>query len=353
MIIYLRIRTGEKTLEDKRGRVENMCDLLRYLSDCRYIWLWVLLCGISYAVVFGLYGVRWEIIWYPLLLAAVFGMLFLALGFLRCRKKHRELECLDPADAPCGDYLPHADSVTERDYQKLVRREEAASRSQKEKWDASRRDMNDYYAAWVHQIKAPIAVMKVMLQQRDTRENRELSAELFRVEQYAEMALSYIRLGEGASDLVIRECALDEIIRRTVRKYAGQFIRRKIRLVYDGTDMQVLTDEKWLSFIIEQLLSNAVKYTPEGGTVTIAVDKYRRLSVTDSGIGIAPEDLPRIFEKGYTGYNGRLDKKSTGIGLYLCRQAADRLGHRLTAASKPGRGSRFTVDLENYPLQAE
>lgn len=330
-----------------------MRDLLRYIIDCRYIWLWALFSGTAYAVVFGMYGIEWKVIWYPLLLASVFGIFFLALGFVRCRTKHRELERLDPTDAPCGDYLPRADSLTEREYQELIRREEASRRLQKESWDASRRDMNDYYAAWVHQIKAPIAVMKVMLQQKDTRENRELSAELFRVEQYAEMALSYIRLGEGASDLVIRECALDEIIRRTVRKYAGQFIRRKIRLVYNGTDMRALTDEKWLSFILEQLLSNAVKYTQEGGMVTITVDNYRRLSVTDSGIGIAPEDLPRIFEKGYTGYNGRLDKKSTGIGLYLCRQAADRLGHRLTAVSEPGRGSRFTVDLENYPLQAE
>lgn len=330
-----------------------MRDLVRYLGSCRYVWLWGLFSGAVYAAVFRLYGVRWEVIWYPLFLAAVFGIFFLALGFLRYRRKHRQMERLDPADAPCGEYLPRADSLMERDYQELVLREEAAGRSQKEKWDAARRDMNDYYAAWVHQIKAPIAVMKVLLQQQDTRENRELSAELFRVEQYAEMALSYIRLGEGASDLVIRECALDGIIRRAVRKYAGQFIRRKIRLVYDGTDLKALTDEKWLSFILEQLLSNAVKYTPEGGTVTIMVDKYRRLSVTDTGIGIAPEDLPRIFEKGYTGYNGRLDKKSTGIGLYLCRQAADRLGHRLTAASEPGRGSRFAVDLENYPLQAE
>ena len=330
-----------------------MRDVLRYLADCRYIWMWGLLSGIAYAAVFGLYGIRWEAIWYPLLLAAAFGLFFLALGFLRYRKNHRGLERLDPADGPCADYLPRAGSLTERDYQELVRKEEEANRLQKEKWDAARRDMNDYYAAWVHQIKAPIAVMKILLQQQDTRENRELSAELFRVEQYAEMALSYIRLGEGASDLVIRECDLDEIIRKTVRKYAGQFIRRKIRLVYDGTDMKALTDEKWLSFILEQLLSNAVKYTPEGGTVTIAADRYRRISVTDTGIGIAPEDLPRIFEKGYTGYNGRLDKKSTGIGLYLCRQAADRLGHRLTAASEPGRGSRFTVDLENYPLQVE
>ena len=251
-----------------------------------------------------------------------------------------------------ADILPKAESLEEEDYHELLGKMEAVFRKKKGEWDALRRDMDDYYATWVHQIKAPIAVMKVMLQQEDTPENRELSAELFRVEQYAEMALCYVRLGEGASDLVIQEYDLDTIIRKAVRKYAGQFIRRRIRLVYEGTAVRVITDEKWLSFIIEQLLSNAVKYTSEG-SVTIAVKDGKKLSVTDTGIGISPEDMPRIFEKGYTGYNGRLDKKSTGIGLYLCRKAAEKLGHVLTAESEPGKGSRFTIDLESYPFRAE
>ena len=114
----------------------------------------------------------------------------------------------------------------------------------------------------------------------------------------------------------------------------------------------MLTDEKWLSFIIEQLLSNAVKYTSKG-SVTISVDAEKRLTISDTGIGIAGEDLPRIFEKGYTGYNGRVERKSTGIGLYLCKMAADKLGHRLSAESEPGKGSRFTIDLESYPLRTE
>ena len=106
-------------------------------------------------------------------------------------------------------------------------------------------------------------------------------------------------------------------------------------------------------FIIEQLLSNAVKYTVSGN-VTITVDREKKqLSISDTGIGISPEDLPRIFEKGYTGYNGRLDKKSTGIGLYLCRTAADKLGHNLTAQSTVGKGSSFTIDLSSYPLEVE
>ena len=167
------------------------------------------------------------------------------------------------------------------------------------------------------------------------------------------MALCYLRLGEGASDLVIKEYPLDDMIRKAIRKYAGQLIRRKLRVIYEGTDICVLTDEKWLVFIIEQLLSNAVKYTVSGN-VTITVDREKKqLSISDTGIGISPEDLPRIFEKGYTGYNGRLDKKSTGIGLYLCRTAADKLGHKLTAQSTVGKGSSFTIDLSSYPLEVE
>ena len=102
-------------------------------------------------------------------------------------------------------------------------------------------------------------------------------------------------------------------------KFAGQFIQKKLRLIYEPTDRQVLTDEKWLSFVLDQLLSNALKYTSTG-SITISVDENLVLSISDTGIGIAPEDLPRIFERSYTGYNGRAEKSSTGLGLYLCRK---------------------------------
>lgn len=325
------------------------------MYDFRGVCIWAVLSGAVFAAVFALYGIRMEAAWYPILITALFGVIMLAAGFVRYDKRRRNMERILSSDGifpDAADILPKAESLEEEDYHELLGKMEAAFRKKKGEWDASRRDMDDYYATWVHQIKAPIAVMKVMLQQEDTPENRELSAELFRVEQYAEMALCYVRLGEGASDLVIQEYALDTIIRKAVRKYAGQFIRRRIRLVYEGTAVRVITDEKWLSFIIEQLLSNAVKYTSEG-SVTIAVEDGKKLSVTDTGIGISPEDMPRIFEKGYTGYNGRLDKKSTGIGLYLCRKAAEKLGHVLTAESEPGKGSRFTIDLESYPFRAE
>lgn len=329
--------------------------LFTYLYDHRYVCLWTVLNGIIFVAVFALYGIDLRAVWYPLVISVIFGVILLILGYIRHDRKHRELDHIVVAKGALSDItgaLPPTETLAEEDYQSLISRIEAAYRAEKGEWEAARRDMNDYYAVWVHQIKAPIAVMKVLLQQEDTPENRELSAELFRVEQYADMALSYVRLGEGASDLLIQEYPLDDIVRKAVRKYAGQFIRRRIRLVYEGTDARVVTDEKWLGFIIEQLLSNAVKYTTEG-SVTITVDDRKQLSVTDTGIGISPEDMPRIFEKGYTGYNGRVNRKSTGIGLYLCRTAADRLGHKLTASSEPGKGSCFTIDLDSYPLRPE
>ena len=329
-----------------------MKSILRFIGNRRAILLWGVLCTAVFTAVFALYGIDLRVIWYPLVLCAAATAGFFLRELQKERKKHRELELLREAENLDRDSLPEPESRTEGDYQEILLNMQEKLRREREYQAESRKDMEDYYAMWVHQIKAPIAVMNVLLQQEDTAGNRELRGELFRVEQYADMALSYARLGSGTSDLVIQEYELDGIIRRAVRKYAGQFIRKKIRLVYEGTEVSVLTDEKWLSFIIEQLLSNAIKYTAEG-SVTIRVDDRKRLTVTDTGIGIAPEDIPRIFEKGYTGYNGRLDKKSTGIGLYLCRMAAERLGHKLTVESEPGRGSSFTIDLDSYPYQAE
>lgn len=134
------------------------------------------------------------------------------------------------------------------------------------------------------------------------------------------MVLQYIRIGSGTNDLVIREYRLDELIRDAVRKQAGQFVEKRLRFCYLPTDATVITDRKWFSCILDQLLSNAVKYTQSGSVSVTVKDGF--LSVSDTGIGIMPEDLPRIFEKGYTGANGRLEQKSSGLGLYLAKKAA-------------------------------
>ena len=113
-----------------------------------------------------------------------------------------------------------------------------------------------------------------------------------------------------------------------------------------------MTDEKWLSFVIEQILSNALKYTREG-SVTIYVREPKTLCIEDTGIGIAKSDLPRVFEKGYTGYNGRTDKRASGLGLYLCRRICDSLGAKINISSEVRRGTLVSVDLEQYELGRE
>ena len=233
-----------------------------------------------------------------------------------------------------------------------------------EKNDAAerRQESMDYYSLWGHQIKTPIAAMRLLLQEEERERQgkdsflREMDKELFRTEQYVEMVMTYLRIGDISQDMVLSWYPLDDLIRQAVRKYSRLFIIQKLKLDFKETDSLVLTDEKWLVFVIEQILSNALKYTKEGA-VSIYAQKdgpsQIALVIADTGIGIAQEDLPRVFERGFTGYNGREYKKSTGIGLYLCRRVMDRLGHGMRIQSAPGEGTKVFLDLGRKPVEAE
>ena len=300
------------------------------------------------AVCFALYRLPLRAVWYPLALCAALGLSLLTADFLHLRRRHETLCRLRAAPDPAQ--LPSPAGICEEDYQALVRALD--ERARRAETDARMRAMIDYYTLWAHQIKTPISAMRLMLGEEDTPRSRALSAELFRIDRYAEMALNYARLNSTSNDLVFAKVEVEPVIKRVVRQYAGQFVRKHIALKCDIAPVQVLTDEKWLAFILGQLLANAVKYT-ESGTVTVTVTKNKVLKVSDTGIGIAPEDLPRIFEKGFTGYNGRAEKKSTGLGMYLSRRAADMLGHTLSVQSAPGAGSTFSLDMKESNLQVE
>ena len=175
--------------------------------------------------------------------------------------------------------------------------------------------------------------------------------ELFKIEQYVEMVLTYLRMESMSSDMVLQWYAADDIVKQAVKKYSQLFILKKIALRMDMPEEMILTDEKWLAFVVEQILSNALKYTSEG-TVSIYM-KEKELVIEDTGIGIQEEDVPRVFEKGFTGFNGRRDKKSTGIGLYLCKTILDRLGHGIRIESKVGEGTKVFLYLERNVLDPE
>lgn len=325
--------------------------ILRY---ARKHWKYfALLCAFAavFLTIFWLYELPVEPVLYAGAISLVIGLIFVIVGFLRFRSRHRLLTSL--AERFEVSYLPDPQDAIEADYQAVLKALDSRRLASDNRHTEARRELTDYYTLWAHQIKIPISAMRLLLQ--SGAEAAEMEEELFRIEQYVEMVLGYLRSESLSGDLMIRRFDLDEIVRGCVRKYRKQFIRRRIALNYRALNVTVLTDAKWLSFVIEQVLANALKYTPEG-SISIRMDEIRSdtLVIEDTGIGIRAEDLPRVFERGYTGLNGREgDRRATGIGLYLCKRILTRLGHTIEIESTPGKGTRVILGLDSVDLEVE
>lgn len=316
---------------------------LEYVRHClKPLLIFLIFSGI-FALVFFIYHSDTEAVMYAFLICSAIGIIYTAIDFSFFKRKHMLLHEIYENLPLMTEKLPDSENIIQEDLYDIIRKLHQINNTNINQLKNIQRNNSEYFTVWVHQIKTPISAMQMILQSEDTDTSRELSAELFRIEQYAEMALYYIRLDSSSDDLIIKNYKLDSVMKQAVRRYAPLFIRRRIKLDYQPTDAEVLTDEKWLVFVVEQLLSNAVKYTINGSVSVGFADDV--LYVSDTGIGIAPEDLPRIFEKGYTGMGGRTDRKSTGLGLYLCKKVCDKLGHKISVKSEIGKGSIFSVDL--------
>lgn len=269
--------------------------------------------------------------------------------------------------------LPVPNTYMEESYGKLLQelfdnRSELYSKMKKQESEST-----DYYTLWIHQIKTPISALQLLLQRLDGKQDiMMMKQELIKIDQYAEMALHYLRLQYMSSDILLKECNLYEIVKQSVKKYSISFIGKKLSLTLEGFNGTVISDEKWLGFVIEQILSNCIKYTQKGGISIEYIEENNNsprkdkpkhaeevtsfdavLCISDTGIGIKAEDLPRIFEKGFTGYNGRMDKKSTGIGLYLCKQVGNKLGFGIRVTSKVGKGTMFQIRFNKQKSKTE
>lgn len=300
---------------------------------------------------------------YAVLLAIFFGGIFVVVDYLRYYRRCRTLFlCLNSqAGQEWGirlESLPEPAGMQESLYQDLLENIRQEQRRLVTEYDEKKKDMADYYTMWTHQIKTPIAALRLLLQEEKPEENAEYQAgrqaereELFKIEQYAEMALYFARLDSLSSDLLFRTYEVRDIVKQAVRKYSVLFLRSGLSFQMEEFGITAVTDEKWLSFVVEQVFSNALKYTHQGGIAIYGADAEGRktegrtawLVVEDTGIGIRESDLPRIFERGFTGYNGRIDKKSTGIGLYLCDQIMRRMSHTIRVVSAPGKGTKVIL----------
>ena len=300
----------------------------------------IVTCNLVMLSVFILYDLDVAPFFYALLINAIILIVFILISFVNFYNSHIIRKKIMESALNEGLELAEAEYLADKDYHEIISLLNGRCNELSNRLNSDIQDSNDYYTIWVHQIKTPISVLSMLLKD-DTAKDRQCRDELFKIEQYVDMVLNYLRLGSETNDLVLKEQDLDKLIKGSIRKYAALFINRKLSISYEPVDIKLVTDEKWFSFILEQLLSNAVKYTMTGGITIKAVPG--EVSITDTGIGIAPEDVPRIFEKGYTGFNGRSGRKSSGLGLYLCSLAAKKLSLELSVDSEPGVGSTFRI----------
>lgn len=301
-------------------------------------------------IILLLYHIPSEPIFYVAMICIILGFLFLVVDSWYYYKKHQQLDFLKHQVMLSLEDLPKANNLIEEDYQALLQVIYDEKNHLITQQDKAYSEMIDYYTMWVHQIKTPIAAMRLLLQSESTCSN-EMENELFKIEQYVEMVLSYLRIDSSSTDYVFSFHELDDLVRQSIRKYARMFILKKLTLDYHPCHYQILTDEKWFCFVLEQILSNAIKYTPSGTIKIYMIED--NLVIEDSGMGISPSDIHRIFEKGFTGYNGHDDKKSSGLGLYLCQRICKKLGHSIRVESIVGQGTKIFLNVSHYDLKNE
>ena len=311
-----------------------------------------LLFACIFGITFYLYHLPLGAVLYPAGICFLFGSVFALISIYHIYKKHKKLTGLKALQGNVlQEALPESTTIEGEDYQQIIRALCEERQMLEEQFSGSYAEMLDYFTIWGHQIKTPIASMRLNLEAEDSKLSQRLKSDLLHIEQYVEMVLTYLKMGAESTDYVFRTIHLDKIVRENIRKLRGDFIMKKLQLTYIPSKETIVSDEKWLSFVIEQLLSNALKYTKKG-SVTIFFEEPKTLCISDTGIGIAPEDIPRIFEKGYTGSNGRRDKRASGLGLYLCKEICNRLGAKISIISQVETGTTVKVNLSRDPLNS-
>lgn len=316
-----------------------------YLKD-RIKLIVVLLFSIGvFNIVLFLYRINFEPVLYSSLIIITINIIIGSFDFKKYCEKNKLLNNINENADLEINLLDIDEGLIENNYKEIIEKLYQENLSLKTSHDKKTSEMIDYYTLWVHQIKTPISAINLILQHSEQKEKAELSSELFKIEEYVSMVLGYLRLSQEQSDLVINEYDLDKLLKNSIKKYSRLFIRKKLSLNYDKTSLRILTDEKWFAFALEQVLSNSIKYTNKGEVSIYIEDK--KIYIEDTGIGIDSEDLPRIFDKGFTGYNGRINKKATGIGLYLAKEIFNKLGYNIEIKSQIGKGTTAIISIND------
>lgn len=272
-----------------------------------------LICGL--ALLFYLYRLPFTFFYQALLFSMTILILFSLGLYWKFRQRMLALENLADRD------LEWLDKPSDRAYLQVLSKEKEQWQEQVLAYKTREEDLQALVKMWSHQMKVPLAALSLM-SQTDNLQQADVNQQLLRLDNYMANLLNYLKLSNQASDFRFEVVQVREVVVDLIKKYRQQFLQREISVAIDG-DWQLKTDRKWLSFALSQVLDNALKYNKTGGSVTIVLDKG--ITVADTGLGILPEDIPRLFDEGFTGYNGREHQKATGFGLYLTKRVLNQL----------------------------
>lgn len=249
-----------------------------------------------------------------------------------------------------GEMLPDSYRLEDKLYREMIRKSNKSVIERIHQIEDEKKDYREYIESWVHEIKTPITSIALICENR-RKDNEEefctIELENQKIENYVDMTLYYARSDKVYKDYMISETNLQEVVYEVLAKNRGYLIRNQVQAEVDCPDL-VYTDKKWIAFILNQMILNSVKYRENALMLKIYTTKQTQgvwLMLEDNGTGIGENDLPRIFEKGFTGSNGRSHQRATGMGLYLCRKLCQKLGIKIWAESAVGEGTRMTLDF--------
>lgn len=289
----------------------------------------------------------------------IFVCLYITIGYFYRKAFFKGLvETIENAEEQFAILFPEVQTNQQKRFLELLKKIHQDNRNQLQHLNDEKKDQQEFILSWIHEVKLPIAASRLLMENSENKTKDYLidkfEDELDKIDNYVEQALYYSRIDSFSTDYFITEVTANQIIKSSVKKYSKLFINKEIQFQMDDSTQFVQSDSKWLGFVIDQIIANSIKYTERGGKVAVQFeedDREKRISILDSGIGIATEDLSRVFQKGFTGLTGRNQLKSTGIGLYLAKQLTRKLGHTLSIQSEEGTYTKVTIHfpkIRNY-----
>lgn len=328
---------------------------LRFLKENAWFILTYVILAVLFGSTFYFHNVAFEVYQDALLFTLPLFLGVLCWRGVMAWRRHRQLEqMLLQAWLHVAEdwFAPH--SLIEEDYQRLLKKMEGQIRQAAADSERQEQELMEYYGMWSHQIKTPLAALDLLIQVTSQPEKAEMKEEVFKIQQYLDMMLQYLRMQSIQNDFRFEEVSFSELVKPVIKKYASFFIYKDLEVVLENLDQLVITDKKWFGFMLEQVVFNAIKYTKTGSIrIYSPAGQPGKLCIRDTGQGILPEDLPRVFDKGYTGFNGRENQKASGLGLYMCKVIAGQLGAALAVSSEVGAGTVVTLEVKQDEVEGE